>query len=109
MPYAQRSYVAREKITNYLLDVHHQRGGSKARFFVRFGFHLSEWETFAQALCDHGLRNEVIEIEETAFGMKYVVVGPIETPDGRNPNARTVWMVDRGTDFPRLVSARRER
>ena len=31
--------------------------------------------------------------------------GKIETPDGRCPIVRTIWIVDRGLESPRLVTA----
>ena len=38
-------------------------------------------------------------------GRKYIVEGRIETPGGRTPLVRTVWIVDQGFDTPRLVTA----
>ena len=32
-------------------------------------------------------------------------IGRIETPSGKTPLVRTVWIVDRGFDAPRLVTA----
>ena len=28
-----------------------------------------------------------------------------ETSDGRNPCVRTVWQIDRGSDYPRFITA----
>jgi hypothetical protein len=38
-------------------------------------------------------------------GQKYIVEGNIETPSGKTPRVRTVWIVDRGLETPRLVTA----
>jgi len=38
-------------------------------------------------------------------GQKYVVDGPITTPAGRMPIVRTVWIIDKGGDSPRFVTA----
>ena len=100
--------VAREKITRYLLALAHPQGGSKARFFTRFGFTIGRWEELANALLSLAINNDAAEIEETEHGVKYVIVGAIDAPDGRNPLVRTVWQIDHGTEFPRLITARRE-
>ncbi len=105
LPNGEKAYVAEEKITHFLLCHSHEYGQSRARFFSRFGFHLDRWQEFADALIIHGTRYDVIEIEESNSGVKYVVNGAIETPDGRNPLVKTVWIVDTGTDTPRLITA----
>lgn len=65
---AQGIIVEREKICDYLLNAEHRYGASKARFFVRFGFRLEEWEKLAEALREQGRRNEVTRFKETGFG-----------------------------------------
>lgn len=97
--------VAREKITEYLLSFTSTDGESKARFFYRFGFRVETWEVFAEALRSLCLQNEVVEIEEAAFGTKHVIIGVIRTPDGRDPTVRTIWQIDHGSGFPRFISA----
>ena len=108
LPNAERAVVEQRKITEYLLSFTSPNGESKARFFTRFGFTVEQWEEFADALLSVGLNNDAVEIEETVHGVKYVIIGFIDTPDGRNPLIRTVWQIDHGTDFPRLVTARRQ-
>lgn len=109
LPNAEQAVVAREKITRYLLSFSNPKGESKARYFVRFGFLIEEWETFAAALKDMTLRYEVSEIEEDLYGTQYVIIGNIRSPDGRNPRVRCVWQVDQGCDYPRFISAYRAR
>ena len=105
LPDAELAVVAREKITDYLLSGSNVRGLDKNRFFRSFGFHPDRWAELAAALRAQGLWNEVVEIEATAYGIQYVIIGLIETPDGRNPNIKTVWQIDYGTAYPRLITA----
>ena len=42
---------------------------------------------------------------ETAHGIKYILDGGLEAPGGKAPVVRTIWIVDRGLDRPRLVTA----
>lgn len=109
LPNAERAVVAREKITEYLLLLTHPEGESKARFFLSFGFEAADWETFASALRFLTLDNRVTETKETAHGTQYVIIGQLDTPDGRRPSIRTVWQIDHGSDYPRFITARRER
>lgn len=88
LPNADLLTVDREKITAYLLNSGHRYGASKARFFVRFGFSLGDWERLALALREHGKQHHVSKVSETIFGTRYEVDGPLRTPDGRAPR---IW------------------
>lgn len=89
----------------YLLSFSHPDGKSKAVFFSSFGFSASRWEELALALRQHAAMNDVTEVESTAYGTKYVVEGPLLTPDGRNPEVRVVWFIERGDTTAHLVTA----
>lgn len=105
LPNARRARVDEAKVVDYLLSTSHFDGRSKAAFFLRFGFDQGHWRGLAEALRAHGATNEVIGVEESAYGTRYMVDGIIESPDGRNPTIRTVWIVDNVDDEPRLVTA----
>lgn len=49
--------------------------------------------------------HEVEKSVESQHGRKYIVAGPLETPNGKLAHVRTVWIVDAGEDTPRLVTA----
>jgi len=100
-----KAVLTRDKVSGYLLSWSHPSGQSKARFFNRFGFRSCKWEILAKALTEHAESNEVYKVEETCFGLRYTVEGPIETPDGRAPNVRVVWFVRYDEIAPRLVTA----
>lgn len=105
LPDARQLTVAPEKITAYLLLSTHREGGPKLGFFSRFGFSLDRWEEFAEALAAHGQEHDVIDVAETPYGIKYVLEGPLQTPDGRNPDVRTVWLIEYGASHPRFITA----
>lgn len=107
LPNADRARVEQSKIVEYLLNREHPDGGSKARFFERFGFQRSEWRRLADALRRQGRGSEVTAVEESSHGTRYVVEGSMETPTGERPLVRTVWIVehDRPERTPRLVTA----
>ena len=105
LPNIDRAVVAKEKITHYLLDITSQKGGPKARFFMRFGFSIEKWEVFEEAVRRQAREVEIARIEQSeVYGVYYIIEERLVAPDGRRPFVRTVWLVDEGEDFPRLIS-----
>ena len=105
LPNAHQARVDAAKIVDYLLSASHSDGRSKAAFFSSFGFEVGQWRSFAEALRNHGASNEIADITASDYGTRYSVDGIIETPDGRNPHVRTVWIMDKADNEPRLVTA----
>jgi hypothetical protein len=56
-------------------------------------------------LLDHAERSDVVKNEETIFGQKFIVEGPLTAPDGRTPIVRAVWFIETGELQPRFVTA----
>jgi hypothetical protein len=96
LPNAQSATVPERKVTHYLLNPAHPAGGSKARFFLCFGFAVADWRQMAEALVRHARENEVVAIEQTAHGTRYVVDGPLTAPDGSRLNIRSAWYINIG-------------
>ena len=105
MPNSALSFVAREKITDYLLSPTHATGKDKAKFFSGFGFNIMEIDVFRNALIEHSVVRDVESNQTSPFGMKYKLVCEIQTPDQRNPCIVSVWIIDSGTDAPKLITA----
>jgi hypothetical protein len=105
LPNAHLAVVEREKITEYLLNAAHPDNGGKAAFFLSLGFDRIDWETLADALRRLALVADVASRVESRHGQKYIVDGSMETPSNRSPGVRTGWIIDRGLDTPRLVTA----
>jgi hypothetical protein len=105
LPGIEIAVVEERKVLGYLLAGDHPEGASKASFFQAVGFRRSEWQALSEAIQDHARRHQVTEIERSPYGTKYVVDGPMRSPDGRAPVVRAVWIVDAGAEFPRLVTA----
>lgn len=106
LPNVLSAVIEREKIVDYLLNPTHPDNGGKAAFFLSLGFNQDDWHNLAMALGKLAKKAEITKSVETIHGCKYVLEGPIETPGGKSPKVRTVWIVDRGRDNTlRLVSA----
>ena len=103
LPNPERAVIAQEKLTGYLLNTAHKRGGPKARLLELFGYRAADWQQLADALRAQ-LETEVEEVRLTAYGIRYEVRLILQTPRNRPLTVRTVWQVDEGTDFPRLIT-----
>lgn len=103
LPNADRAVVDLAKVTDYLLNASHPDNGGKAQFFVSLG--LGEPAALIEALSRVAVAGEVVVQTESPHGLKFVVDGTIQSPSGRQPTVRTVWIIDAGEDSPRLVTA----
>ena len=95
------------KIRQYLLNAAHPDNGGKAQFFESLGFTSENPEPLVGALQTVAQIGEVVEMVDSIHGEKYVVDGHISSQTERNYQrmVRTVWIIDRGVDAPRLVTA----
>lgn len=105
LPNADKARVDKTKITEYLLSKSHPDGCSKASFFYQFGFTIKNWEIFAQSLHKHALENVVAKMVESEYGSRYSIEGNLETPDGRNPEVKSTWIIEKHSTIPRLITA----
>lgn len=105
LPHHDKVIVPKRKIVDYLLSFEHRDGRSKADFFTRFGFSADRWQQMAEALEGHAADHDVSKVEESPFGMRYVIEGPMTCPDSRTADVRTIWFVEKGEERPRFVTA----
>lgn len=105
LPKAEHAVVPQNKVENYLLNLGHPDGGSKARFFLGFGFRREAWVVLADALRRHATENPVASSVTDADGVTYLVEGLLETPSGRKPRIRSIWLVETGELAPRFITA----
>lgn len=111
LPYRKNAIIKREKLTNYLLSLTHEKGKSKAKFFRRIGFNEMSTEEFEKELLKVGKSNDVVKIDEekAEIVVKYTIDGLIDSPNGKRYKVRTVWAIPVDTKIPHLVSAYRGR
>ena len=105
LPNAALAVVEREKIQDYLLNPAHPDNGGKAQFFENLGFRRTQWQILATAFRTLALETHVVQSIKSLHGEKYVIVGIIEAPSGTSRKVKTIWIVDRGEDVARLVTA----
>jgi len=105
LPNAVKALVEQDKIIAYLLNAGHPDNSGKALFFRSLGFTTEEWSLMASALRRLAATAEVTKNVESPHGVKYILDGRIEAPSGEMTRIRTIWIIDRGQDIPRLVTA----
>ena len=105
IPNNNQSFVADNKITDYLLSEFHEIGKHKADFFRRFGFDVADINTFKDSLIQHSIDRDIEKTKNTDFGVKYELKCEINTPDERNPCIVTVWIVESGETLPKFITA----
>jgi hypothetical protein len=104
VPNADGAVIATEKLTGYVLNVSHKRGGPKARLLVSLGYRSDNPQSLESDLRRQHLSLDVTRTHENAYGVVYEIEGPIETPNGRSVGFCTVWQIDTGTDVPRFIT-----
>ncbi len=105
VPNYQNANVSQRKLVGYLLSISHPHGRHKEAFFRSFGFSPEAWEGLAQALMKHAAEHDLVKIEDSPFGKRYIIEGGLETPDGRSPLVRAVWFIETDESAPRFVTA----
>lgn len=105
LPHVKETVVPRSKIENYLLNSEHPIGSGKAKFFTHFGFRREEWEVLASALSKHAQENPTAMAMSDSDGTIYLIEGLLETPSGRRPRVRTVWLKETDALAARFISA----
>jgi hypothetical protein len=82
VPNAERAIIAVEKLTEYLLNMSHKRGATKARLLLGVG-HRPDAPRLLEADLRAHLSLDVTRTSENAYGVVYEIEGPIKTPSGK--------------------------
>ena len=104
VPNAERAVVDLRKLTDYCLDLTNEVGAHKARVFASaLGFTKQDAFRLHSELRTAILESEAILGRADHFGQRYIVDFDCTSGD-RNARIRSVWIIDAGSDFPRLIT-----
>lgn len=104
LPNADRARVDVTKLRDYSLNPQHHAGKHKARVFLSaLCVTLDDAEWLRQTVIDAVRSAEAQPSAPSPFGTKYVV-DVLVTRGERSAVVRTSWIIEHGTDFPRLTS-----
>jgi hypothetical protein len=105
LPNQEFAYVPKSKLIGYLLSETHAGGRTKAKFFREFGFDESNIDLLEKGLITIAQNHEVVGVASSIHGEKYILDGSLYTPINRIVKIRTVWIIDRGQEKPRFITA----
>lgn len=104
LPNADRAIIDTEKIRDYVLSRSHPVGRFKAAVFGRFGYFAESWEIFERNLRELVLSMDVTKVENSRFGQKFIVEGPLVSPSGETMQIVSVWIILKGENVPRFIT-----
>ena len=104
VPNADRAIIAAEKLTGYLLNVSHKRGGPKARLLLSVGYRSDDPQSLESDLRTQHLSLDLTRTSQHSYGVVYEIEGPIKTPSGRIVGFCSIWQGDTGTEAPRVIT-----
>ena len=105
LPWADEAVISEAKFKEYLLSEEHPLGRTKAHVLKRFGYTSESWIILAKDLRTLARENDVVLIETSPFGTRFVVDGLLHTPNGRELLLRSVWFIDIYGGIPHFVTA----
>lgn len=104
LPNPHKAVVEIEKLRDYSLNPNHSIGGHKARVFkAALGLTVHEADWLRERALEIALTGEATLGSASVFGHKYVIDAWI-THKGMTALVRFSWIIEFGTDFPRLTS-----
>jgi hypothetical protein len=104
LPGAERAFIHPSKLHGYLLSTDHKTGQTKARVFAALGYADVHWTVLRDALLRIAL-GEVERASLSEYGDRYSIRVRMDGPNGQSAIILTHWMVRRGENFPRFVTA----
>lgn len=96
--------IAVEKLTAYLLNVSHKRGGAKAKLLLGLGYRTDAPHVLESDLRAQHLPHGPTRTSKNAYGMAYEIEAPITTPSGRIVRFCSIWQIDTGSEVPRFIT-----
>jgi hypothetical protein len=104
LPNYHSAVVEIEKLRDYSLNPNHPVGKHKARVFkAALGITLEDAEWLRQRALETAMSEDVSPGMASVFGDKYVIDSVVEYRQ-MSAIVRFAWIVEFGTDFPRLTS-----
>lgn len=105
LPNNKNAFIAREKLTDYILSETHSVGQAKAKFFRGLGFNESNVNRLEKSLLKIARTNNIKNIKEITYGTNYVIEGIIKAPSGKVVTIVTVWFAKTKESKPSFVTA----
>lgn len=96
--------IAPEKLRDYVLNLAHSDGESKARFLGEIGYDQTNWQILEKDLREQHLTIAATPGKKSIYGMKFEIVAPLVGPNGEKRWIRSIWMIRKGENVARFVT-----
>jgi hypothetical protein len=104
LPNFERAVVDIAKLSNYSLNPLHDVGKHKARVFqAALGLTVADAAWLREKVLEAAHNMDAVTGPTSVFGEKYII-DLMLVREERMATVRTSWIVEHGTDFPRLTS-----
>src|SRR5438105_964759 len=104
LPNAERAVVDLSKLRDYSLNPDHEVGKHKARVFrAALGLTIDDAAWLRTEVLNAAHEADASPGPASPFGTKYVI-DVVMTREEKSALVRTAWIIEHGTDFPRLTS-----
>jgi len=104
LPNPHKAVVEIEKLSDYSLNLNHRVGGHKAKVFkAALNLTMQEADWLRERALEIAVTDDAVPGSASVFGHKYVIDALI-THKGKTALVRFSWIIEFGTDFPRLTS-----
>ena len=100
----ETTVISPDKLLNYVLNLHHNEGSSKALFLKEIGYDRSNWEILENDLREQHLTLEAIPGKSSPFGEKFEITAPIIGPNGEERMIKTIWMIKYNETVARFIT-----
>jgi hypothetical protein len=90
----RRFRIEQSKLTQYLLNPAHPKGGPKARFFLKVGFSDASPQVLADTLLEHARPERLVGTDMTRWGERLIYEGPAWTPKRGEIRIRSIWQIN---------------
>ena len=101
---SKTAIIAPEKLRDYVLNLAHSDGKSKARFLSEMGYDQVTWQILEKDLREQHLTIEAFPGKKSIYGMKFEIVAPLVGPNGEKRWIRSIWMIRKGENVARFVT-----
>ena len=104
LPNSHKAVVEIQKLRDYSLNANHPVGKHKARVFQSaLGITVADAEWLRERAFEVATNGDAKLQSPSVFGDKYVIDSVLEF-GGLSATVRFTWIIEFGTDFPRLTS-----
>jgi hypothetical protein len=103
VPNAERAVVDIRKLRDYCLNLLHDEGKHKARLFAAVGITANDAEALRDILLQVVKMHQAQLGRRDAYGQRYIIDFSL-TWRGKQSTLRSGWIIEHGTDTPRLTT-----